>query len=196
MFEEDNVFTASNGVKVRVAGSNKAIEFMGGFSAEWKRVGANNGFALDSGVSDALSEFYLHLRDKELGQSTGRWRSPADPAMLVYPREGYFLVANDVTGTAKTISKSSVESLQREARNPDGYALAIIAFLDEHRSQEPWEEAKEGDVWLATLTPGGTKFPAIFMGSSFRTAGGSLYSAREFKDAELIYREGVTHVHS
>ncbi|MEI3845356.1 MULTISPECIES: hypothetical protein [unclassified Microbacterium] len=110
---------------------------------------ATNG---EAGV--ALREFYQAERDEELG----RWRWPENPDYVVYPviqaaheiafgQELSVMVFHEPTGVLKGYCRAEDQGgdLTRE------YPGAARAYFDAHPERNPWEGAKEGEVWAITV---------------------------------------------
>lgn len=128
-------FVASNGVHVH---PNKTVN--GKTSVE----SSNAGHCLGEEMVQALREFFLHERDKELG----RWRDPEDPNMYVITDEGGRLnVVNESTSRWTLITRELI------AGYPDvmpGRKTGARYFAA-HPEPRPWHDAKAGEVWVLTL---------------------------------------------
>ena len=152
------VFTASNGHEVH--------------RTELGTICLNGERALWAGAAKSIREFFLHeaetdwqaKRDAELG----RWRWPENPGYVVYPeRVDVVRVVNERGGGLAIINRAIV-SVLAVAVDPTFYDAAR-AYFDAHPLPEPrpWEDAKEGDVWVLTV---GAREPEPYTrsGSQFR----------------------------
>lgn len=110
---------------------------------------------LNSADQTVLREFFRHERDEELG----RWRWPENPDYVVYP-----------DGTSRTVNKESngrvmVVSLHDRASMTtwlDSYVGAAKAYDAAHPLPKPWENAKQGEVWLFKSVHNEKAHPFIF----------------------------------
>lgn len=179
-----NEFTASNGVRVRrTSGGTLAISVIHFTASE----------------ENALREFFQREADERLG----RWRWPENPDYVVYPTVADTVTrrqARGVTVLSETIPRpytvwednvdvlygtSTDEGSRQQAR------AAAKAYFEAHPERKPWEDAKEGDVWIITPSKAITlgervEYPAIFQAGRFRDHGGS-WEARDITDARRIW---------
>lgn len=70
---------------------------------------------------------------------------------------------------------------------------ALREYFQHESNKDPWEDAKEGDVWIVTpskaLTGGeSVEYPAIFQAGRFRDHGGS-WETRDLVAARRIWPE-------
>ena len=114
-----------------------------------------NGYLSPASVMDA-EEFFQAKRDFDLG----RWRWPANPQWIVYPRRPGFtpygdadlLVINEVDGSA----------MEYVATDDDGTcytghaAEAARAYFEAHPERKPWQRAQVGEVWVLSTADGET----------------------------------------
>lgn len=125
-------YTASNGVEVWIDEDAEitytAKNAPGPFSAREN--------------TQALREFFRAERDEELG----RWRWPENPDYVVYPDEdGDVVVLNE----GKGISSSIIIRRDIGTRNPfHPSTKAARAYFEAHPERKPWEDAKDGHLWL------------------------------------------------
>lgn len=170
-------FEASNGYKIEI-GSLGNIEIR-------SVLGDPRGSATVLSV-DALREFFQHERDEELG----RWRWPFNPDFVVYPRgESGVHVLDEGSG----VGSASLIHRNGDSDNPTAEYRAAYAYFEAHPERKPWEDAKEGEVWIVTpsraLTCGErVEYPAIFQAGRFRDHGGS-WEARDLTAARRIWPE-------
>lgn len=109
-----------------------------------------NGYLGADVVMDA-EEFFQAKRDAELG----RWRWPANPQWIVYPRRPGFvpygdadlLVINEVDGSAMEYVATDDDGTCYTGREEPA-AEAARAYFEAHPARKPWEDAKAGDVWV------------------------------------------------
>ena len=99
---------------------------------------------------DALREFFQTEADKHLG----RWRDPAQPEFVVYPRGGVpvdtVYVVDEVTGAGYTATRASA------ARGGNGSASH---YFDAHPEPKPWQDAKPEEAWVLSIR--GEQVPAV-----------------------------------
>lgn len=107
---------------------------------------------------DALREFFLHERDEQLG----RWRWPADPDYVVYPkhpdgggRPDSFRVFQESTGNTWSYDLEHLRDTKGEPWD------AARAYFDAHPEPKPWHDAKEGEVWVVTKEDTEGEFAAV-----------------------------------
>lgn len=129
-------FVASNGVTV-----NRG-------DGDWCHVAA---LPIPPHEYQALREFFQHERDEELG----RWRHPDYPNF--YARrvsKGEVGVWSERTNQYRIVC----EPMEQYTYNTAERQVARL-FLEAHPEPKPWEDAKEGEVWLLTID--GVESPAI-----------------------------------
>lgn len=82
MTKNNEVFTASNGIQVRVSpDAVKRVQYKSAASVAWGNVGKySGGYSADSAVGVALAEFYRHREDVRLR----RVRSEVDTDYVIY----------------------------------------------------------------------------------------------------------------
>lgn len=131
-------YTASNGIEVEREGWRMNIACEGGDYPE--------GHHLSAGETDALREFFQAERDEELG----RWRYPENPDYVVYPAADD---ADLITVMRESVAR--IRKMRREGFGLTDYAEQFVAcaeaYFEAHPERKPWEDAKEGDVWLLTI---------------------------------------------
>ncbi|QWY84623.1 hypothetical protein QEH34_gp41 [Microbacterium phage Footloose] len=171
-----DTFEASNGMKVPVDGHPFALVNANGVTTQ----------TFSARDAQALREFFQHERDEELG----RWRWPHNPDFVVYPRGEsgvHVLDEGSGIGAARLIHRNG------DPHNPTAEYQAAYAYFEAHPERKPWEDAKEGEVWIVTpskaLTCGErVEYPAIFQAGRFRDHGGS-WEARDLTAARRIWPE-------
>lgn len=122
-------FTASNGTKVWI--NRKGVVCAEDFQDS------------DKVWTQAIREFFLHERDKELG----RWRWPEDPNIVVYPRDvgRWVEVIHEVYANRGVYSRGDFNSV------PEWVEEAAEAYFLAHPVPKPWHDAQPGEVWLLTV---------------------------------------------
>lgn len=186
-------FEASNGVRLTEHPDGTArIVFPGSRLFSWTR----------PEEMEALREFFQHERDEELG----RWRWPDNPDYVVYPytfdspRPGIrgVTVLAEEEPRLLTVWEDNIDTIYGHSNYEDVRSAAREAargYFEAHPERKPWEDAKEGDVWIVTPSKalsGGERveYPAIFQAGSFRDHGGS-WEARDLTSARRIWPESV-----
>lgn len=112
------------------------------------------GYLSPASVMDA-EEFFQAKRDAELG----RWRWPANPQWIVYPRRPGFvpygdadlLVINEVDGSAMEYVATDDDGTCYTGREEPA-AEAARAYFEAHPERKPWEDAAPGEAWEITYT--------------------------------------------
>lgn len=131
----ETTFTASNDIRIERDGRGRVKVFSEDIEA--KNVLTDYDY-LEEDEVDALSEFFQHERDEELG----RWRWPEQPNLVVYrsaPPLRMVLVTDERTGVSAFIEEGSKGTgLKNEAAN---------AYFAAHPEPKPWHDAKPGEVW-------------------------------------------------
>lgn len=128
-------FTASNGVPLRRT-SHGYLSFSTDVD-----LGVVTGITVDQEA--ALREFFQHERDEELG----RWRWPEKPNFVVYAEgDGAHSVVNENTGSSLMSTRGGVRNYH------DEHADAARAYFEAHPERKPWEDAKDGEIWLVNGT--------------------------------------------
>lgn len=124
-------FTASKGITVA---ADEGVTF-----------GSEYGFTyygVSSKQFQALREYFRAERDKELG----RWRWPENPDYVVYTQGAGWIVMSERSANSKHYSFR-----EHAAVGTSILAQAMRAYFEAHPERKPWEDAKEGDVWLLTV---------------------------------------------
>jgi hypothetical protein len=134
-------FTASNGVQVQVFSNGRGN--VGPVELKNRGHKASTTAYFEPEAIVALREFFRHEADKELG----RWRDPANPTLTVYPTPGFeddeITILDEVDAEAYTITRAA------SARHSAGWWRATAhAYFESHPEPEPWEDAKDGHLWL------------------------------------------------
>ena len=180
------VFVASNGVHVH---PNKTVN--GKTSVE----SSEAGHCLGGEMMQALREFFLHERDKELG----RWRWPEHPDYVVYldeldyvPGRKIVRVIRESTGKGSWFAVDGFEVFDKY-----DFTLAANAYISAHPAQKPWHDAEPGEVWeLTYLQLGEPKRTRPFVVDSsgrFRTTQGVRVAPfREIVGGRRIWPEVVS----
>lgn len=89
----------------------------------------------------AWREFFRAERDEGLG----RWRWPANPDYVVYPRrDGAVLVLNEMSANGGV-------PYRRGDRIDDMEAEAACAYFEAHPVRQPWDGAAVGEIWAVTI---------------------------------------------
>lgn len=127
-------FEASNGVKVLTLRNGVGFQFPGEVTFSPNGVNAEK--------VAALREFFQAERDKELG----RWRWPENPDYVVYTQGAGWIVMSERSANSKHYSFR-----EHAAVGTSILAQAMRAYFEAHPERKPWEDAKEGDVWLLTV---------------------------------------------
>lgn len=165
-----NTFTASNGVVVSLEGPTVSV-FKGGVTD--KVVGVPR--------VEALREFFRAEEDERLG----RWRSQQTPGWtaVIQDETGLIIFSHEdggrrfVVGSRNDTLAGRSETLKAVARE----------FFDAHSEPKPWDDAKEGEVWVITPVRGeGEEYPAIFQAGKFRDHGG-FWEAKDLVFARRIW---------
>lgn len=133
-----DTFTASNGLLLCPNGDG-SVRWEAGFSPVI--------------VTQALREFFLHERDKELG----RWRWPEKPVYVVYPvgEDGLVDVLREDPmagfGPGRQVGISRTAAEDRAVDGPaSSFFAAARAYFAAHQEPRPWHDAKPGEVWAIT----------------------------------------------
>lgn len=140
-------FTASNGVRIVLTNSGAMFHSPGD---SWPNPLPHTVFA-NADVAAALREFYQAERDEELG----RWRYPDDRDYVVYPvGSGEVVhVLNEKAGVSGQYERAEVNKVFGgeflETADPV-YSRAARDYFDAHPVRKPWEDAKDGEVWMLT----------------------------------------------
>ena len=131
----ETLFTSSGGVAVEeLAEANSSL-------SRWRVGGAI--FRHTPNEIEALREFFLHERDKELG----RWRfDRGSRVYVVYP---------SINGSVRVLEESTGQSevVTREAAAFDQFAWAnevADSYFAAHPDPKPWHDAKPGEIWVIT----------------------------------------------
>lgn len=98
-----------------------------------------NGYLSPGSAMDA-EEFFQAKRDLELG----RWRWPENPDYVVYV---------DTSGAAIVFREQMPVGgilYRRDDTVVDMESEAARAYFEAHPERKPWQEAKQGEVWLLT----------------------------------------------
>ncbi|WP_157541028.1 hypothetical protein [Microbacterium sp. XT11] len=133
-------------------------------------------------------EYFQAKRDEELG----RWRSRVHPNYVVYLIGYDALVVGEHVGLSERFARDVVDDA--ENRVP---AQVAFEYFEAHPERKPWEDAKEGEVWIITpsrsLTMGDepSEYPAIFQADRFRDHGGS-WDAHDIIAARRIWPEDAS----
>lgn len=171
------VYEATNGIKVdsetQAITGRRRIQFDHG----------NHATAVEMSGEEAaaLIETLDHEKDNDLG----RWRWAENPHYVVYTSRRPYLVLNELTG----------DTLQTSRDDPyvdNGFGTiynAAAAYFEAHPERKPWEDAKEGQVWIITYNR--REFPAIFQAGEFRDHGGS-WTVDAITAARRIWPEEVS----
>lgn len=129
-------FTASNGVGVFFKGLDAQVVV----PREWYVA------SLSPKALSALSEFFSHQRDIELG----RWRSKQHPTVVVYPdpldADNAFVLDED---NAEWGEVSRMARLAPTAGDSAFFAAAR-EFFAAHPEPKPWHNAQPGELWALT----------------------------------------------
>lgn len=130
-------FTASNGMPVERDHNNDVLI---GRGTETMSVFMADGTAL------ALREFFQHERDNSLG----RWRWPENPDYVVYPSHLWQHPANlnQVYVTNETNGQGHRAHREDTDRLFGFFSEAARAYFDAHPERKPWDDAKDGEVWM------------------------------------------------
>ena len=178
-----DIFTATNGIKIRSRGFPDIIEMTPGSEKEhWDPLG---GYVEGTLMDAAMAEWYQHRRDQELG----RWRDPENPDHLVYQSEpyvqGYRRIAvvneRDMTGV-HTFSEGAEEG------STDPKALTAQRYFAANPEPKPWHSAEVGTLWRITAGALGKTRIAIAHGdATFTDHDGIGWKADEVIDAERIW---------
>lgn len=129
------IFTASNGRKVQ--GSDRfetGIRVSGFIWAE-----------LSNEQTQALREYFLAERDKELG----RWRDPVDSTFIVRSRNDELVTVFDEIKCEGT-DWNRAQVAQRLNSICHGYDTAE-RYFDAHPEKKPWHDAEPGEWWEITF---------------------------------------------
>ncbi len=140
-----DTFTARNGRKIEcdpVRDETRVVENQNNM--------LENFDYLNSRDMDALREFFLHERDKELG----RWRWPENPDYVVYPSEVYLTPPDAGLVTVFNERTGQASHCRRESDGSSGhFSLAARAYFAAHPEPRPWHDAKPGELWSVTVSP-------------------------------------------
>ena len=90
---------------------------------------------------DALREYFLAERDKELG----RWRDPEYPNIFVRVGSG----PGDWVGVVKDDENGLAYGQFHRDDNKTLDPMSIVAkrYFDAHPEKKPWHDARAGEVW-------------------------------------------------
>lgn len=176
-----NEFEASNGERIARKGlASLVIE----------RPGTDRMLHINADRTDALREFFRAERDEELG----RWRSRSNPSIWVMADTddpNRILLVSEPLQTFAVYRRSPNGNVSGDN---DGWGGAIAHdYFDAHPERKPWEDAKEGEVWIITPSKAITlgehvEYPAIFQAGEFRDHGGS-WRAEDITAACRIWPE-------
>lgn len=134
----DEVFMASNGIRVQLLGNGS--------------LAVNDGVCLPGPVS-AMREFFQHERDVELG----RWRWPENPNIVVVPdTDGYYVDGKRWVSVydERKMGRSSWYYSDRSdpgCRGREPLHDAAHDYFAAHPVRKPWHDAKPGEVWAVTV---------------------------------------------
>lgn len=130
MTEETEVFTASNGIQVRVSQDvARRVQYMGAHSSEWSNVGRfSGGYSVGSPLGLAVDEFYRHRNDVRLG----RVRSDVDPDYVLYVSEDgkWVRVVDEKTGWMSGYYRMDAPFLFETDENYAGHRAAAKAYFE------------------------------------------------------------------
>lgn len=100
------------------------------------------------GLGEESQQALRELFDAEKDAALGRWRWPAHPDYVVYPKDehGQTVVLNETTGHNITFLRGQVN------RHGSDYAQCALAFFEAHPEPKPWHDAKQGEVWVVKTT--------------------------------------------
>lgn len=142
-------FTASNGGTVELRGSGRLAitDHNPEQVSEHVRTISRTSY-LDPTQADAIREFFLHERDKELG----RWRWPENPDLVVYQRTPEIAaVLHEPSGQILPVRAGEYPGEET------GFSGAANAYFAAHPEPKPWHDAQVGEVWVVKIQTG----PAI-----------------------------------
>lgn len=139
-------FVASNGIEIRIGVDGDVERMNPTGTGVWGKITSVSPAAHH--VYKALSEFFLHERDQELG----RWRFNA--YLTVYEAENHqphnraraVNVLDERTG--RLHMRHEGQAAWRET-NPT-LSEASAAYFAAHPEPKPWHDAKPGEVWAVT----------------------------------------------
>ena len=95
-------------------------------------------------VIQAFREFFRWERDQELG----RWRDPENPDVLVYRDPA----GDDRGGRCVEVWDERTRENRFEWEKTTKYNTTARRYFDAHPEPKPWEEAKDGEVWVLEFT--------------------------------------------
>lgn len=181
-----DIFTATNGIKIRSRGFPDIIEMTPGSEKEhWDPLG---GYVEGTLMDAAMAEWYQHRRDQELG----RWRDPENPDHLVYQSEpyvqGYRRIAvvneRDMTGV-HTFSEGAEEG------STDPKALTAQRYFAAHPEPKPWHSAEAGTFWRIHLDAddGFGRLTIAHGDNTFTDQYGIGWKAHDIHRADRLYPE-------
>lgn len=125
-----DTFTASNGVEIEIAPGGHLLM-------------PPAAIGLGEESQQALREFFLHERDKELW----RWRSGDEPNWVVYHApnvNGDHYVVNELTGYTALWGRDTARD---SIHSGESKAIAVEYFAA-HPEPRPWHDARDGQLWL------------------------------------------------
>ena len=136
-----------------------------------------------------VEEWAQAKRDFELG----RWRWPANPQWIVYPRRPGFvpygdadlLVINEVDGSAMEYVATDDDGTCYTGREEPA-AEAARAYFEAHPERKPWEDAKPGEVWVLTFDGADDAFKA------YESRYGKTYFTRSRESSTGLVDERIT----
>lgn len=175
-------FTASNGVDVESGKFGKThlyrTDLVDGRLSRLKEWDF-----LDVDDMEALEEYFLAKRDKELG----RWRWPENPNWLVYWNEedSNEVIVFDESDPAE----GGVRITRGEDRDWPHFQPAAQAYFAAHPEPRPWLDAKPGEVWIFEWTLG-SKQPALILNNGKFVLRDNDYSGKEYSLEEPAVKAG------
>ena len=140
-------FVASNGIEVCVDGGDVWLRAKEGYYFP-----DDVEFRHGSPSDEALAEYFQHKKDEELG----RWRDTEKPEFVCYPYEDpqWVTVIDEKFGSHYAYNRSEIRKSAESAPR-----MVAARYFAAHPPVNPWEEAKEGEVWV--ITHEGVEGPAI-----------------------------------
>ena len=131
-------FTASNGFLIQTNTDYGDVIIL-------DDIGTNtlaDGDYLDGSDILALREYFQAEEDKKLG----RWRWPENPDYVVYPAGN----PNVAVVRRESQWEQTMFSFESATGESDKHRAAR-AYFEAHSEPKPWEEAKNGELWMLTL---------------------------------------------